>query len=94
MPNPLTIKRTAKQRRELEDARDHHQKPYMRESAAAMLKIADGCAGRKTHPFEDRLFRTNNPKGRFGLSRRLLRPGQGAPGPLRAESTTPPLAAG
>jgi len=45
MPKPLTIKLTAKQRRELEDTRDHHQKPYMRERAAAILKIADGASG-------------------------------------------------
>ena len=33
---------TIKQRRELEVARDHDERPYMRERAAALLKIADG----------------------------------------------------
>jgi hypothetical protein len=30
------------QRRELEDARDHDRRPYIRERCAALLKIADG----------------------------------------------------
>jgi len=47
MAKPLTITLTLKQRRELEDARDHHQKPYVRERASAILKIADGMAGRQ-----------------------------------------------
>ena len=33
---------TVKQRRELEAARDHHERPYVRERAAALLKIAAG----------------------------------------------------
>ncbi len=33
---------TAQQRAELEDLRDHANKPYLRERAAALLKIADG----------------------------------------------------
>ncbi len=37
----LTI--TVKQRRELEQARDHDERPYVRERAAALLKIADGA---------------------------------------------------
>jgi hypothetical protein len=36
----LTI--TLKQRRELEQARDHDERPYVRERAAALLKVADG----------------------------------------------------
>lgn len=45
MPKPLKIELTAKQRQELEKARDHHQKPYVRERAAAILKVADGISG-------------------------------------------------
>lgn len=45
MPNPLTVQLTEKQRLELEDMRDHHAKPYMRERAAAVLKVADGQSG-------------------------------------------------
>ncbi len=36
----LTI--TVMQRRELEQARDHDERPYVRERAAALLKIAEG----------------------------------------------------
>jgi hypothetical protein len=42
MPDPLRLKLTDKQRAELEQARDHHPKPYTRERAAALLKIAAG----------------------------------------------------
>ncbi len=34
------------ERRELERIRDHHPKPYMRERAAAVLKLADGHSAR------------------------------------------------
>jgi len=37
-----TLELTAQQRAELEDLRDHADKPYLRERAAAILKIADG----------------------------------------------------
>jgi hypothetical protein len=47
MAKPLTIALTEEQRRELERARDHHQKPYLRERTAAILKIADGDSGRQ-----------------------------------------------
>ena len=47
MARPLTITLTAEQRRELEYARDHHKKPYVRERSAAILKIADGRSGRQ-----------------------------------------------
>lgn len=42
MPDPLKLELTAEQRAELEQVRDHHPKPYVRERAAALLKIADG----------------------------------------------------
>lgn len=38
---------TAKQRSELLRARDHHEKPYVRERAAAVLKVADGQSVRQ-----------------------------------------------
>ena len=37
-----TLSLTAAQRRELEQARDHADRPYVRERAAALLKVADG----------------------------------------------------
>lgn len=42
MPDPLTLELTAEQRAELEQARDRHPKPYVRERAAALLKVASG----------------------------------------------------
>lgn len=39
---PRTLSLSAAQRAELEQARDHDQRPYLRERAAALLKIADG----------------------------------------------------
>ena len=47
MPGPLTIQLIDAQRLELMDIRDHHEKAYMRERAAALLKIADGMSGRQ-----------------------------------------------
>jgi hypothetical protein len=37
-----TLCLTARQRRTLLRIRDHHRKPYLREKAAALLKVADG----------------------------------------------------
>ncbi len=48
MPNPLEIRLTPDQRAELENVRDHDPRPYMREHAAAILKISEGLSGRQT----------------------------------------------
>ena len=48
MPGALKLELTAAQRQELEDLRDHSPKPYLRERAAALLKIAAGASGRAT----------------------------------------------
>lgn len=45
MPAGLTVSLSETQRGELEAIRDHHDKPYLRERAAAILKIADGMSG-------------------------------------------------
>ena len=45
MPEPLLLLLTSDQRTCLEQARDHHPKPYIRERAAVLLKIADGRSG-------------------------------------------------
>lgn len=47
MPNPLELTLTDEQRAELVAARDHDLRPYMREHAGAILKIADGRSGRQ-----------------------------------------------
>jgi transposase len=48
MPQPLKLNLADAQRRELEDLRDHSGKPYLRERAAALLKIAAGQSGLAT----------------------------------------------
>jgi hypothetical protein len=45
MAKPLVVKLTDEERTELERVRDTHPKPYMREHAAALLKIAEGHSG-------------------------------------------------
>ena len=40
MAKPLQLSLSEEQREELIDVRDHHEKPYMREKAAAVLKVA------------------------------------------------------
>lgn len=52
MSQPLTVNLSEEQRTELIDVRDHHEKPYMREKAAAVLKVAgppgeEGQSGRQ-----------------------------------------------
>ncbi len=48
MPPPLRIELTEQQRCELEALRDHDALPYLRERAAAILKVADGHSGLQT----------------------------------------------
>ena len=48
MPPPLKIKLSESQRKELEAMRDHHAVAYLRERAAAILKIAEGHSGLQT----------------------------------------------
>ena len=47
MAKPLTITLTGEQRRELELARAYHERPYVRERASAILKIANGMPARQ-----------------------------------------------
>jgi hypothetical protein len=44
MAQPRCIHLTAEQAEELQWVRDHHQKAYMRERAAAILKVASGLS--------------------------------------------------
>ena len=48
MPAKLKLELSAEQVLELEEVRDHASKPYLRERAAAILKIANGSSGRET----------------------------------------------
>ena len=47
MANPLQIELTNAERVELEQLRDHGLKAYLRERAAAILKIAEGMSARE-----------------------------------------------
>ena len=42
MPKHIVVKLSENQIEELETVRHHHAKPYMRERAAAVLKVAEG----------------------------------------------------
>lgn len=46
MPQQFNLQLKAKQRSALEDLRDHAEKPYLRERAAALLKVANGDSAR------------------------------------------------
>ena len=48
MPAKLNLELSEEQVLELEELRDHAFKPYLRERAAAILKIAQGSSGRET----------------------------------------------
>ena len=48
MPPPLKLELSEAQRQELKEVRDHHRLPYLRERAAAILKIAQGHSGLQT----------------------------------------------
>lgn len=56
MPGKLKIELTEGQRAELQKVRDRHRLPYLRERAAAILKISEGLSGR-----EVALHRLNRP---------------------------------
>lgn len=44
MPKRRYLEISKIQKKELEHVRDHHEKPYMREKASALLKIANGMS--------------------------------------------------
>jgi hypothetical protein len=48
MPQPLKLELNETERKKLEDIRNHDARPYLRERAAALLKIADGHSGYQT----------------------------------------------
>lgn len=47
MPGQLQVKLTQQQQQELEQARDAHPKAYVREAAAAILKVGAGQSARQ-----------------------------------------------
>lgn len=68
MAKPLVIELTDKQRQELVEIRDKHEKPYVRERAAAILKIADGMSGRSVALFG--LLKKRDPDSVYSWVRR------------------------
>ncbi len=84
MPKPIQLVLTAEERKELERIRDRHPKPYVRERAAALLKIAAGRSGRDVALHG--LLKRRYPDTIYGWVRRykaegvkglLVRPGRG-----------------
>lgn len=84
MPNPLTLTLTSDQQTELEQMRDHDPHPYLRERAAALLKIAHGQSGR--HVALHGLLKVRDPDSVYGWIARYqaegleglhIRPGRG-----------------
>jgi hypothetical protein len=64
---------SAAQREELTQLRDHHPKPYLRERAAALLKLADGLPIR--HVARSGLLRPRAEETVGGWLRRYLQAG-------------------
>ena len=84
MPKPLAIDLSAAQRQELEHVRDHHGRAYMRERAAAILKIANGLSGRQVALYgllkpraEDTVYGWFQRYQAEGVGSLLIRPGRG-----------------
>jgi len=96
MPKLLKLELSAAQRAELQQVRDHDARPYLRERAAALLKIADGHV--PAHVARAGLLRPRDPDTIYswfwryqaaGLSGLLIRPGRG-----RKPAIFPPLSDG
>lgn len=92
----LHITVTATQRAELQAVRDHDRRPYLRERAAAVLKVADGHSA--TQVAQTGLLRPHPPVVVRGWARRYLaqgiaslvrRPQPGAGRPPGAKDTAP-----
>jgi transposase len=84
MPAPLTFTLTSEQQHELEAIRDRHAQAYVRERAAALLKIAGGQSAH--HVARTGLLKPRDPDSVYGWLRRyqaegvsglLIRPGRG-----------------
>ena len=59
MATQRTLHITPEQRAELVQLRDHHPKPYLRERAAAIIKVADGSP--RAAVAQDGLLRPRDP---------------------------------
>lgn len=84
MAKPLQLELTPEQRRELERVRDTDDRPYLRERAAAILKIADGQSVRQVALHGLLKRRQEETVGRWvrryldeGLAGLVIKPGRG-----------------
>jgi hypothetical protein len=84
MPKRRTITLTESEQEVLEGIRDHHQKAYVRERAAAILKIAAGmsphavaCKGLLKARDPDAIYGWMDRYEREGLKGLLIRKGRG-----------------
>lgn len=84
MPGRLKLELTEAQRTELRDLRDHAPKPYLRERAAALLKIADGLSGREValnrlnrRHWQDTVYEWVKRYREEGMAGLKVRPGSG-----------------
>jgi hypothetical protein len=84
MAQPFQLALTDAERAELTDARDHHAKPYVRERAAALLKVSSGKSMRQVALYG--LLRPHDPDTlrvwirryrQQGLAGLLIRSGRG-----------------
>lgn len=84
MPRAYQLELSSEQHAELEEARKHHPKPYVRERAAAILKVAKGQSMREVALHE--LLTVHEPEtirewiDRYlaeGLPGLLVKPGRG-----------------
>lgn len=84
MPSPLVLVLSSTQFEELKWARDKHPLPYVRERAAALLKIAGGSSGRAVARsgllkprWPDTVYRWVKRYKAEGLKGLLVKPGRG-----------------
>ncbi|ABA19858.1 hypothetical protein Ava_0232 [Trichormus variabilis ATCC 29413] len=70
---PISLALKAEQKDELEFARDHDSRPYIRERAAGLLKIADGESGLQVATTG--LLKPRDPDTVYGWVKRYQREG-------------------
>ena len=89
MAQSLSLELTSEQKRELEAVRDRHRDAYMRERAAALLKIAAGCSPHQVA--RHGLLKPRDPDTVYawyhryvaeGIAGLRIRPGRGRPRPF------------
>ena len=93
MPKVFNLLLTPTQKQELKEARDHHPKPYVRERAAAILKVSAGQSIRKVAL--DGLLKPHSPHTvkawivrytQEGVNGLLIKPGRGRKPPFTPRS--------